>query len=87
MDKNTLHMVGEWAQSRVASGEEPPWTYHKLKLFAEIAQDLASGMDAVTTFGEPPETLAPQNDAGASKVIQMDDFRAVRHNDELQLPS
>lgn len=87
MDKNTLNRVGEWAQSRVASGEEPPWTYHKLKLFAEIAQDLASGMDAVTAFGEAPETVTPHNNDSVSKVIQMDDFRPARQNDELQLPS
>lgn len=87
MDKNTLHMVGEWAQSRVASGEEPPWTYHKLKLFAEIAHDLASGMEAVTTFGEAAEIDVATNDKSTSKIVQMEDFRPFRQKDELQLPS
>lgn len=58
MDKKTLELVGEWAQSRVASGEEPPWTFHKLKTLAEISMELAEGMSATVAF-EPKE--APDN--------------------------
>lgn len=93
MDKNTLLQVGEWAQSRVASGEEPPWTFHKLKLFAEIANDLASGMEAVATLNDVSTDMSvPHNSNGErtdtnAKIIRMDNFRATRAKDELVLPT
>lgn len=87
MDKNTLNTVGEWAQGRVASGEEPPWTYHKLKLFAEIAKDLANGMDVVATHVENVEAKRANDDGTPAKVIQMEDFRPTQRNEELVLPS
>ncbi|MBC6402036.1 MAG: hypothetical protein GDA35_00140 [Hyphomonadaceae bacterium] len=45
MDKTTLLLVGEWARTRVASEEESPWTFHKLRKFADLAEELAAGME------------------------------------------
>jgi len=50
MKKETLVKVGEWAQARIETGEEPPWTYHKLKKLAELARELAEGLDASMTY-------------------------------------
>lgn len=46
MIKEKLVDVSEWAQARVNSGEEPPWTFHKLKQLAELAQELAQGLES-----------------------------------------
>jgi len=45
MDKETLDKVAEWANQRVESGHEPPWTYNKLKKLAELAIQLSKGME------------------------------------------
>ncbi len=50
MIKEKLVDVGAWAQARVDSGEEPPWTYHKLKQLAELAQELAAGLEAGVAY-------------------------------------
>jgi len=50
MKKEILVEVGEWARRRVDSGEEPPWTYHKLKQLAELVQEFAEGIEAGAVF-------------------------------------
>lgn len=89
MDKNTLIQVGEWAQSRVASGEEPPWTFHKLQQLADLALGLAEGMDASTTYvveksGPVCESaMVEENDI----VVSLDRFRSTSNELQIVLPS
>lgn len=50
MKKEKLIEIGEWAQARVSSGEEPPWTFHKLQQLAELAFEFAGGMETNFAF-------------------------------------
>ncbi len=50
MNKEKLIEIGEWAKSRVRSGEEPPWTFHKLKTLSELAFEFAEGMNTNFAF-------------------------------------
>ncbi len=50
MNKEKLIELGEWADARVNSGEEPPWTFYKLKQLAELAYEFAEGIDANFAF-------------------------------------
>lgn len=50
MDKKTLLEVNEWAQNRIDSGEEPPWTLQKLKLLANLSGEFADGFESTKTF-------------------------------------
>lgn len=84
MDKNTLQMVGEWAKSRVASGEEPPWTFHKLKQLAEIASELASGMEAVTYVEVDGASTQIQKSAN---IVQLENFRPQKTAPSVPLPA
>lgn len=87
MDENTLRTVGKWAQSKVDSGEEPPWTFHKLKQLAQITSELADGMDAAimieTDRAERPKApaLLPEN------VIAIESFRSAQNAPEIALPT
>ena len=81
MDKDTLIMVGEWAKSRVASGEEPPWTFHKLKQLANITQDLAEGMCAIAIYDEGAPAPSADN------VVQLEQFRPAATKSEVALPT
>ena len=76
-------MVGTWAQSRVASGEEPPWTFHKLKQLVDITNDLIEGMDATAVFDESAaaSALLPEN------VVQFDQFRSAKAGTDIAFPA
>lgn len=80
MDKETLILVGEWAKSRVASGEEPPWTFHKLKQLADITKDLAEGFDAATVYEPSAPAQLPEN------VLQFEKFRSGSPKPDVSLP-
>lgn len=56
MKKEQLIELGEWAEARVNSGEEPPWTYYKLKHLAELAYEFAEGFETNFTFAPGLET-------------------------------
>lgn len=84
MDKNTLTKVGKWAQARVAEGQEPPWTYHKLKQLAELALELAEGMDA-TIAVDLPEISDVEEVSISADIVQLSDFR--QNSDQVVLPS
>lgn len=50
MNKEKLIELGEWAEARVNSGEEPPWTYQKLRQLSELAFEFAKGMETNFAF-------------------------------------
>ena len=86
MNKETLTSVGIWAQDRVASGEEPPFTFHKLKQLVDITNFLVEGMDATAVFQPQPAQAAaltplPEN------VVQFESFRSEKPESEFALPS
>jgi len=56
MNKEKLIEMGEWAEARVKSGEEPPWTFHKLKQLAELAFEFAEGHETNFVFAPGLET-------------------------------
>ena len=93
MDKNTLLQVGEWAESRVASGEEPPWTQPKLKLLAKLMEDIVDSMNATVGIdvGEPlrePQVTAAVNlPEPAGNIIQLENFRPVKAEPDFPLPA
>ena len=90
MDKQTLEDVAYWAEERVNSGQEPPWTFQSLKTLISLTRELAAGMDAnVKTVNEQGLDL-PQDDSPTLKadIIQLDSFRShPAETDSLQLPT
>ncbi len=60
MDIETLQDMAAWARSRVVSGEEPPWTFQKLKHLNEICAELAAGM-AATSASFPAQNTHQHN--------------------------
>ena len=99
MDIDTLQDMAAWARSRVVSGEEPPWTFQKLKSLNEICAELAAGMEATSaTF--PTQSVSQMANGRAeaehlqhglpreAKIIALDSFRSRRNEPEsLSLPT
>lgn len=70
MNNNTLREVGEWAQNRIAAGEEPPWTFHKLKLFAGLALELAEGLEAGVAYTPGMDSDSDADAAMADNIVE-----------------
>lgn len=90
MDKHTLDMVANWAEERVESGQEPPWTFQSLKTLVSITRELAAGMDANPKKVSEQGLDLPQDDSQKpmADIVQLDNFRC-RHveSNSLQLPT
>ncbi len=71
MNKEKLTEIGEWAESRVKSGEEPPWTFHKLRTLSELAFEFAEGMDTNFAFTPGIEEEKPQLEPSGENIIRL----------------
>lgn len=87
MDKNTLQKVGEWAHSRVASGEEPPWTFHKLKLLAELATELSDGLEAGIAYTPGLVCDEEKSVAALDNVVEISGFKVKEEDPFANLPA
>ena len=63
MDRATLDKVTAWAEQRLASGEEPPWTYFKLEKLAELTRDLSQGLAQTAVYDPVREKAIAQESA------------------------
>lgn len=43
-----LEKIREWADSKIASGSEPPWAWYQYMKLRETVDAILGGMDAVT---------------------------------------
>jgi len=90
MDKATLDEVAKWAKARVDSGKEPPWTYHNLVTLADIAKELAAGIESATQMGtgsalEAYQSADREQEAG---IVRLDTFRPQPDDeDRVALPT
>lgn len=56
--RDELERVREWAQAKLATGEEPPWAWYQYMKLRETLDAILAGMDSVTT--ESSQQLAQQ---------------------------
>lgn len=87
----TLNVVSEWARARVASGEEPPWTFHKLKQLAALTEEFAEGFESSVQYTPGLETdeSAPATQAvqASENIISLERFRAAEPAAFVNLPA
>ena len=71
----------DWAEKRLRTGSEPPWTYYRLMQLKEAATELMSGLEATIpmessqTSESHSATPHPQED----RIYRLDTAR--RHRD------
>jgi len=90
MDRLTLHKVAEWAEERLSTGEEPPWTFQSLRTLASISRELAVGMSLTQERVSEQGVALPQDEypKQSGDIIQLDNFRSLQLKDETpQLPT
>ncbi len=47
--REQLKQVREWANAKIASGQEPPWAWFQYMKLREAIDGILAGMDSVTT--------------------------------------
>ncbi len=47
--RSKLEVVREWANAKIASGQEPPWAWFQYMKLRETLDAILAGMDSVTT--------------------------------------
>jgi len=90
MDKQTLDSVADWAETRVNSGQEPPWTFQSLKKLSLLARELSAGMCANVEMVNEQGVAQPVdgNPTPTADIVQLDSFRSrPSQSDSLLLPT
>lgn len=79
----------DWANDRLRSGAEPPWSYYRLMQLKEAATELLAGMRATQPMegsqGSPPHS-ASETPPSAS-VLQLDTARRHRPGEPVRMPT
>ena len=47
--RSELEIIREWADAKIASGQEPPWAWFQYMKLRETLDAILAGMDSVTT--------------------------------------
>jgi hypothetical protein len=53
MEKQNLERVLDWANKKIAAGEEPPWSWYQYMKLRETLEAILTGMAATTTESSP----------------------------------
>jgi hypothetical protein len=57
--KADLERVRDWAVSKLATGEEPPWAWYQYMKLHETLDAILDGMDSVTLQTENSQPVGP----------------------------
>ena len=80
MEQPDLRAVREWANAKLATGEEPPWAWYQYMKLREVLDTILSGMDAVMPLGEG----SPQLEKRVGKHLQPVDSTDPQDNAQLR---
>jgi len=72
MTRDEINTVREWAHSKIATGEEPPWAWYQYMKLIEALDAITSGMDAVTPHEEGSPGSAERRGNGRLRVVSGD---------------
>jgi hypothetical protein len=88
MGRAELERVREWALAKIATGDEPPWSWYQHMKLREALDAILAGMDAITprTENSPQEVPRPGTQFRLVGATFSQD--TVRHHpsDEPELP-
>ena len=79
----------DWAEKRLRTGTEPPWSYYRLMQLKEAATELLAGIESTSPTGHSqqseshPESDRPQ-EAG---IVRLDTARRHRDTERPVLPT
>ncbi len=71
MTRDDLERVREWANAKLATGEEPPWAWYQYMKLRETLDAILAGMDAkcVVTVPEDSQPAAQRPGTGHLRLV------------------
>ena len=84
-----LDTAKAWAQERLRSGAEPPWTYYRLMQLVEAVESLTAGARAVTPTGCSQQEQRPRDDIPpqGENIYRLDIAQSRRAEQQVQMPT
>ena len=76
--REELELVREWADAKIASGQEPPWAWFQYMKLRETLDGILAGMDSVTT--ESSQQSMPHSEKHLRLVGDTDSQDNVPHH-------
>lgn len=79
----------DWAEKRLRTGAEPPWSYYRLMQLKEAATELLAGLESTSPMEsspkaeEHPETDPPHE----GHIVRLDTARRHRDKEHPVLPT
>lgn len=79
----------DWAEKRLRTGSEPPWTYYRLMQLKEAAVELLSGIEASTKTENLSQSAEHQGDVlpPEGSIVRIDTARRHRDKQRPVLPT
>lgn len=89
MPKSELAAAREWAQERLRSGTEPPWTYYRLMQLIEAIDSLINGANAVSHTGHSQQLAEPQDahPRQEGNIYRLENAQSRRDDPPIHLPT
>ncbi len=84
----SLDDVLEWVESKLLSGQEPPWARKEYSQLKESVLKIQKGRESVVLMEDLPESESHQESAHqqAENILQLDTFRHRRAENQVILP-
>lgn len=88
MTRDELQRMRNWADEKIATGAEPPWTWFQYMKLREVMDQILAGTDAVRTESSPQ--LGSRSESGPRLAVsntQPDNARPHQLVVAAQLPT
>lgn len=89
MTKDELQKVLDWANAKVATGDDPPWAWYQYMKLKEAAETILKGMDATVAVSLPADLqqAALRRGSGHLRLVGSDQQESARPDqDTVEVP-
>ena len=88
MTKAELQRVRDWADEKIATGDEPPWAWYQYMKLRETLDAILAGQAATTRQGDSPQSAGRQGAGPRLAVCNVRQDTAQRRPEDVpvQLP-
>ncbi len=78
-----LQKVRDWADAKLATGEEPPWAWYQYMKLRETLDAILGGIDATTTVSSPQ---SPEHPGAHLRLVDSTDQQDTAQPHSVGLP-
>ncbi len=83
--REELERTREWADAKIASGQEPPWAWYQYMKLRETLDAILAGMDAVSPMERSPQS--PPHPETHLRLVEATDPQDTARRHPVGLPA